>query len=82
MAISQSATNTVVNVIIYELPLACQPYTEPVQALSFGLMNTTWCLASSLALNHGVKVNKLVGKCVHIVLEAKEVFLIVLVERT
>jgi hypothetical protein len=74
--------NTVVNVIIYELPLTRQPYTEPVQALSFGLMNTTWCLASSLGLNHGVKVNKLVGKCVYIVLEAKEVFLIVLVERT
>jgi hypothetical protein len=74
--------NIVVNVIIYELPLACQPYIEPVQAPTFGLMNTTWCLASSLALNHGVKVNKLVGKCVYIVLEANEVFLIVLVERT
>jgi hypothetical protein len=82
VAISQSAMNIVVNVIIYELPLTCQPYIEPVQTLTFGLMNTTWCLVSSLALNHGVKVNKLVSKCVYIVLEANEVFLIVLVERT
>jgi len=65
VAVSQSAINTVVNVIVHELPLTHQPYTEPVQALSFELMNTMWCLTSSLALDHDVKVNKLVGKHVH-----------------
>jgi hypothetical protein len=82
VAILQSAMNTVVNVIVHKLPLACRPYTEPVQVLSFGLMNAMWCLASSLALNHDVKVDKLVSKCVHVVLKAKGVFPIVLAERT
>jgi hypothetical protein len=82
VAVLQSTTNTVINVIVHELSLTHQPYTEPIQALSFELMNTTWCLASSLALDHDVKVNKLVGKHVYIVLEVKGVFPIVLVERT
>ena len=33
-----------------------------------------WCLASGLALDHDVKVDKFVGKRAHVVLKAKGVF--------
>jgi hypothetical protein len=38
------------------------------------LSRLCWCLASGLALDHNVKVDKLVGKRAHVILEAKGVF--------
>jgi len=38
------------------------------------LSRSGWCFTSRLALNHDVKVDKLVGKRAHVIFEAEGVF--------